>query len=356
MYLRFGEGTLLKGGDRMLTPKENYLKILHGETPEWVPSYVLGAPNPETIKEIPSILFEPDPISGHRLNQGGPDIWGVNYVGCDEAAGAILPEPNNFILDDIRKWRDVIKAPDLSDVDWEACAKHEMERAGLDRKYNAVAFNTHMGFFQDLMSFMGFTNGLMALFEEPEECQALFEYLADFYCGVTEKCIDYYKPDIYTMMDDTAAWGYPFISMDMFQEFLMPVYDRQAKFARDRGIPITFHNCGKSMAFMEELHKIGVVGWDPAQCCNDLDAFKAKYGNSYVIMGGWDGRDALLGENVPDEAIWDSVQKTMDRLAKDGGFIWCGSFLGAIGDKSIEHKNAVLRAAVKEIGGNFYKH
>lgn len=340
----------------MLTPKENYLKILHGETPEWVPSYTLGAPNPEAAKEIPSMLFEPDPISGHRLNQGGKDIWGVNYVGCDEAAGAILPEPNNFILDDIRKWRDVIKAPDLSDVDWEACAKHEMERAGLDRKYNAVAFNTHMGFFQDLMSFMGFTNGLMALFEEPEECKALFEYLADFYCGVTEKCIDYYKPDIYTMMDDTAAWGYPFISMDMFQEFLMPVYDRQAKFARDRGIPITFHNCGKSMAFMEELHKIGVVGWDPAQCCNDLDAFKAKYGNSYVIMGGWDGRDELLGENVPDEAIWESVQKTLDRLAKDGGFIWCGGFLGAIGDKSIEHKNAVLRAAVKELGGKFYKH
>ena len=45
----------------------------------------------------------------------------------------------------------MIKAPDLSDVDWQACAKHEMERAGLDRKYNAVAFNTHMGFFQDLI-------------------------------------------------------------------------------------------------------------------------------------------------------------------------------------------------------------
>ena len=42
----------------MLTPKENYLKILHGETPEWVPSYTLGAPNPDQVRDIPSILFE----------------------------------------------------------------------------------------------------------------------------------------------------------------------------------------------------------------------------------------------------------------------------------------------------------
>ena len=339
----------------MLTPKENYLKVLNGETPEWVPSYSM-LPIPGDANATPSVMFEPTVLNPHRANNGGLDIWGVNYVGCDEAAGAILPEPNNFILDDITKWRDVIKAPNLDDVDWEMLAKKEMEKSGIDRKYTAVAFNTHMGFFQDLMSFMGFTNGLMALFEEPEECKALLEYLSDFYCKCIEKSIDFYKPDIYTMMDDTAAWGYPFISMDMFQEFLMPVYDRQAKFARDRGIPITFHNCGKSMAFMEELHKIGVVAWDPAQCCNDLDYFKAKYGNSYVICGGWDGRDELLGADVPDEAIWESVRSTLNRLAKDGGYIWCGGFLGAIGDKTIEHKNAVVRQAVKEIGGSFYKH
>jgi hypothetical protein len=57
----------------------------------------------------------------------------------------------------------------------------------------------------------------MALFEEPEECQALLEYVCDFYCDVIEKCIDYYKPDVYTMMDDTAAWANPFISMNMFK-------------------------------------------------------------------------------------------------------------------------------------------
>lgn len=340
----------------MLTPKENYLKILHGEMPEWVPSYTLGALPGSDVKALSSLLFEPAPINGHRIHQGGLDIWGVNYVGAAEAGGALLPEPNNFILDDITKWRDVIKAPDLSSVDWEQAVKTQLADSGIDRRYTAVAYNTHMGYFQLLMSFMGFTNGLMALFEEPEACKELFAYLCDFYCDVTEKCIDFVRPDIYTMMDDTAAWGSPFISMDMFREFLMPLYDRQAKFGRDRGLPITFHNCGKSMAFMEELHTIGVNAWDPAQCCNDLDYFKAKYGREYAIFGGWDGQNELLGDDVTDDDIWNSVQQTMDRLAKDGGYVWCGNFLGAIGDEKIARKNAVLKKAVQEIGGSFYKH
>ncbi|MCF0120649.1 MAG: veratrol--corrinoid protein metyltransferase [Oscillospiraceae bacterium] len=339
----------------MLTPKENYLKVLNGETPEWIPTYTLGA-NKDNVMECPSILFEPSPINGHRVNNGGPDIWGVNYVGCEEAGGAILPEPNNFILDDITKWRDVIKAPDLTGVDWEACAKKEFDNTGIDRKYTAVAYNTHLGYFQLLMSFMGFSNGLMALFEEPEECKALLEYLSDFYCSVIEKTIDIYKPDVYTMMDDTAAWANPFISMSMYKEFFYPLYEKQAKFANDRGIPITFHNCGKCQAFMEEAHNFGVISWDPAQSCNDLDGFKAKYGNSYVICGGWDGRDKLLGDDVTDEQIYESVRATINRLAPNGGFLWCGGFLGAIGDEKIIHKNSVVKKAVDEIGKTFYKH
>ena len=338
----------------MLTAKENYMKVLRGETPEWVPFYSM-APIARDGKDTPAVFLEPSILNPHRPN-GGTDIWGVNYIGCAEAAGGLLPEPNNFILDDITKWRDVIKAPDYSDVDWEALAKKDLEAARVDPEYNAVAYSTHIGYFQLLMSFMGFTNGLMALYEEPEECKALMEYLCDFYCGLTEKCIDFYKPDIYAMVDDTAAWGNPFISMDMYREIFMPIYDRQAKFGRDRGLPITFHNCGKCMGFMEELHTIGITAWDPAQTCNDLDYFKAKYGNSFVICGGWSSRDGLLAEDVTDEQIYESVRKTINRLAPNGGYMWCGAFLGAIGDEKVKRKNAVLKNAVKEISATFYKH
>lgn len=338
----------------MLTEKQNYMMTLRGECPEWVPTYTLGVDRNNPTK-APSALFEPSPLVEHRINGGGLDMWGVNYIPTYETGGALLPEPNNFILKDIRQWRDVIKAPDVSSFDWEAIAKADFERSGIDREHTAVAFGLHFGYFQTLMSFMGFTDGLVAMFEEPEEVRALLTYLCDFYCSVAEACIDYYQPDIFTMMDDTAAWASPFISMEMYKDLLMPLYDRQAKFGRDRGIPITFHNCGKCMDFMEELHKIGVTSWDPAQVCNDLDAFKAKYGNSYVITGGWSAQGRLLEDDVTDEEIYESVRASINRLAPGGGYVFSGGFLGPIDDEKVRHKNAVVRKAVYEIGHSFYK-
>ena len=334
-----------------MTEKENYFKVMNGEQPEWLPHFTFGGSGGKT----PTAMVSPRVFTTqHAPGVESKDCWGVTYVPADSAAGGKIPKPNDFILRDIRDWREVIKLPDLSEYDFEAEAKEQL--AKIDRNETAVIYDLNAGVFQLLMSFMGFNEGLMAMFEEPEECAALFEYLADFYCGCIEKCIDFYKPDIFTMMDDTAAWANPFISMNMYKEFLLPLYDRQASFARDRGIPITFHNCGKCQGFMEEVHKIGVVCWDPAQECNDLKAFKAKYGNSYVIAGGWINRDSLLAEGTTDEQIYESVRETINAYGGEGGYMWCGGFLGAKGDERIAHMNKVVREAVKEIGATFYQH
>jgi hypothetical protein len=338
----------------MLTEKENYLRTLRGEEPEWVPTYTFGVmPN---AKDPPcNVMCEPILLKEHRMNQGGKDIWGVNYIPTYETGNAILPEPGNYILKDITKWRDVIKAPSLEGIDWEAMVKKDLEMSLIDRTNSALALNLHFGYFQNLMAFMGFTDGLCAFFEEPEAVKELLNYLCDFYCAVLEKVIDLYKPDILVAMDDTAAWGAPFISPDMYREFILPCHDRQAKYGRDRGLPITMHNCGKSECFFDDLVKIGVVMWDPAQTCNDLDAVKAKYGNKLVIAGGWDARDALAADTVTDEAIYESVRNTINRYAPGGGYVFCGGFLGPLDDPEVMRKNMVLMGAVKEIGHSFYR-
>jgi len=100
-----------------LTEKENYLKVLHCEQPEWVPIYGFGA-MPGSEYPPATVMYEPIILSEHRINGGGKDIWGVEYVATYETGGALLPKPGDFILTDITKWRDVIKAPDVSDVDW----------------------------------------------------------------------------------------------------------------------------------------------------------------------------------------------------------------------------------------------
>jgi hypothetical protein len=342
----------------MITEKENYLICLNGGVPEWVPEYTL-IPNLDSKHYPPCAIVGPRLLGDFRMKNGGKDVWGVNWVPTESTSGALIPEPNNFILDidDMEHWHDFIKVPDISGVDWEGDAKRDLDMMKIDRKNTALSFNLHVGYFQQLVAFMGFENGLMAMYECPDEVEEIMNCLCDFYCEIAEKCIDYYKPDILCLMDDTAAWGAPFFSPEMYRKFLIPVFDRQAKFGRDRGLPISMHNCGKAECFLDDLVGIGVTMWDPAQTCNDLDAVKQKYGNKLVIAGGWDARDHLLSDDVTDEEIYESVKQSIERLAPGGGYCFCGGFLGAAGqEKETNRKNAVVHRALEEIGRNFYKH
>ena len=338
----------------MLTAKENFMKCLYGEQPEWVPQYTMGMPGRNG--EAPAdIMIEPSIVCEHRKRGGGLDIWGVEYVPTESTGNALIPKTCDFILEDIADWRDVIKAPDLDGIDWEKMCKDDFEARHVNRETTAVCMNLHMGYFQTLMSFMGFTNGLMAFYEDPDEVHALFEYLCDFYCTVADRYVEYCKPDVWTMMDDTAAWANPFISPEMYREFLVPLYKRQAKYARDNGLPISMHNCGKSECFFDDLvNEVGVTMWDPSQTCNDLPAVKAKYGNRLVIAGGWDARDHLLDADVTYEEIYDSLKKQFDLLAPGGGYMFLGGFLGAIGDESVKKKNEMVFKAVAELCRMYY--
>ena len=339
----------------MMSPKENYLAVMTGKMPDFVPRSSFG-PRPGDPRTPTNWRFTPPILEKHRENPaGGKDIWGVNYVPTYETGNAMLPEPNNFILKDIRKWRDVIKAPDLSGVDWPTMIKNQLDKAGIDRSKTLLSLGLHFGYFQLLMSFMGFSEGLVAMYEEPDEVKDLMNYVCDFYMEIGEKVIDIYKPDVLNLTDDTAAWKASFISADMYREFLVPNHDRWAKMGRDRGLVLTMHNCGKCEDVVDEFVKMGVTVWDPAQTSNDILAIKAKYGRKLCIAGAWDPSGRLLEPDTTEEEIRASVLETMETYAIGGGFMWAGAFLGPLDDPNTQRKNNLLGKAIDEIGADFYK-
>ncbi len=336
-----------------LTDKENYQLLLSGQQPERVPFTSSGpgaGDNPPAVVSVfPSLL-----ASGMMQPGIAKDIFGVTYVPVAEANSAKLPQPNNYILKDITKWRDVIKVPDLSDFDWEAMAKKDLEAAHANRKDSLISLGSHFGYFQYLMAFMGYNEGLLAIYEEPEEVRALMEYLGDFFIKVIESTIDYYQPDIIDMCDDIASWKNLFISPETYRELIKPVTARQAKLATDRGLPISMHCCGHCEQIIDDWREMGVKLWNPAQSCNDLTAIKEKYGNSLIICGGWDGRDELLREDVTEEEIKESVLQTIDRLAPGGGYVFSGGFLGSPDDAVIRQKNNWIAEAARPYCESFY--
>ncbi len=208
-----------------LSPKENYLRMARGELPEYVPIFTMGFPgyNDEVACKIvgPS-LFDETHIT--PAPNGRKDIWGVNYVANEETNFACIPEPNNFILEDITKWSQVIKKPELPEhIDWEKLAKEDCERAGLDRTRSAAMCTIGLMPFQQVIAFMGFNNGLMAIYEEPEAFEELINFMVDVYMPVVRATVDYYDPDIVYLLDDTASAFSPFISPDLYRKILKPL-------------------------------------------------------------------------------------------------------------------------------------
>ncbi|MDR0491023.1 MAG: veratrol--corrinoid protein metyltransferase [Oscillospiraceae bacterium] len=337
-----------------MTEKQNYLMLLNGQQPEWVPQYTFG---PSLLgRPVAKQGIAPAFLTAHIRTPGiTKDIWGVTNVPCAEAGASHIPEPDNFILKDIRQWRDVIKAPDISHFDWETIAKKDFETANINREETAVSYNLFVGFFQQLIAFMGFTEGLCAMYEEPEEVKALMEYMCDFYMEVGEKSIDYYKPEIYSITDDTAAWKNSFFSLEMYRELIKPYAARLATLGLDRGLPIEMHNCGRCEDFIDDWRDFGVGSWNPAQTSNDLAGIKKKYGNSLVICGGWDIVGVLAEGDVTEETVKESVRNSIDALAAGGGYAFCGSFLGAMDDELTIRRNKWIAEAVFEYGRAYYR-
>ena len=349
----------------MLSAGKNYVRVLAGEEPEYVPQYsfgpMMGFPPPYSnyIMGPPVIrpAFDPD--------KPRTDLFGVPYVTTDSAGGAGLPANDHFILplEGIENWGDYIKIPVIADVDWEAMATDSIKQSGINREESALTYSGGGGYFMQLMAFMGFENGMIALYEYPDSVKEMLDAISDMYVGVAKKCLHFYAPDIIGFGDDIATWQNPFVSPDMFREFFMPYHDKMAAIGRERGILMEMHCCGRTEDNIPIYKELGMNGWSAVQSCNDTDAVKAEYGDWLTIMGGWDPVGRLLlplespenPDGVTEEEIRLSARAVIDRLAPGGRYVWCSGYLAAVGDTDNQKKNEILQDEATQYGLTFYK-
>lgn len=291
-----------------LNKRENFLRLINREVPEYIPGYDLFA-----CFNSPSCFME-----GRNPDMTGVDYFGVEWYKGDNPTGAALPKPGQFILDDITKWRDVIKVPDFASLDWDAMSQKDLVMRRPDRPYGGTTAPS-VGFFEAIMSFLGFDEGLMAFFEEPEESKALLDYLCDWSVELAKKFIYYYKPDFGFLGDDIAHERNPFLSLEMFQDLIAPYWRRYYATFVEAGIPVGMHNCGHFELYLDDLVDMGVSFWDPVQSSNDAVAIKAKFGNNLALCtAGPDTR--FYDEDTPEEQIREEIRAYINALAPGGGF------------------------------------
>ena len=291
-----------------LTPKENYLRTLEGEIPEYTPSWF----------DMYMMPINDELLTPNNIPDGKPFITslGVEYVGSKELNNGAMPAPGKVVIDDISKWHDQLKIRDVAGRDWEGYYKKASEK--IDRSKMCVAVDGG-DYFLTLVALMGFENAILSMYEEPEEVEALLTEISNFYLMVTKKQMEYLKPEIYILMDDDSAYRRPFFSLDLYRKIFKPFHKKHCDLALEHGCKIVRHDCGRSEQFIEDWLEMGVLAWNPFQTTNDCAGIKKKYGDRITLEGGWDG---LAVPQMTDDELIAYLDEYTDTFLPGGRFVF----------------------------------
>lgn len=302
-----------------MTERENLIKVLNHNNPEWMPhamdSLDLIAPN-DFLGERPEITegrgYDAFGVLWHWAEYpDNPSATGFSYVSGSE------------ILEDITQWREVIKLPDISKLDW---SKADAVAAQLDRENKLTALFWESGPFERVVSFMGFEGALVAMMTEPEEFYALMEFITDYKLSLIPLLKEHYDVDMICIFEDVAHHKAPFMSCESYREHIFPHNKRIADAIRENGMMYAYHSCGNITPLLDEIlnldPKLIVGGFAQS---NNQELMEELYGDRVCFFGAFNLN--LLGdESTSREQMIEETRRLIDTFKPHKNLIF-GPFL-----------------------------
>lgn len=269
-----------------ITSRENDILTASHREPAWVGQEL----NHVFPREIPDNIARGFVIDGRPYDgpMGGRDIFGVEWVYVPVVRGS-MEKPGVRPVRDIERWEDDITFPDLDKLDW-ASIREGAERVRRPDKITSTMVYT--GFFERLISFLGFEDAAVALIDECQQdaVHRLFDRLCIHYDQLFARMKEYMGLEYVVFHDDWGAQRSPFFSEDTCREMLLPYLTRVVESAHRNGMYFNFHCCGKVEDFVPLMIEAGADAWD-GQPLNDIWGLYHRYGDRINLT---------LNEKVPN--------------------------------------------------------
>ena len=286
----------------MMTPRENFIHFFRNEPHEWTP----------TNKD--QLQFRPTAISDHIARgmveqqvpytgaYGGKDIFGVDWVYVPTAGGSMEVAP---LFEDIGDWEKYVRFPNLDDIDWEGCARENAEYLKTDK----IIYSTiYTGFFERLISFVGFENAAMALIDEDDQevVRDLFDRLTALYIEIIHRLHKYFNVEIVEIHDDWGNQRSLMFSASTQREMIMPCLQRITAAAHAEGVFVEQHSCGKIEQLMPNIIDSGVDTWRGQVTVVDKKWLVDNYGDRFHF-----GVEVRPAPDASEEEIFAAMEKTI---------------------------------------------
>ena len=144
-------------------------------------------------------------------------------------------------------------------------------------------------------------------------------YLADFWVELWGQALSKIQADCVNFWEDMAYRSGPLISPQMYEEFMLPAYQRVTSFLKDMGAKVilvdTDGNVEKLIPLFLESGITAIFPFE-VQAGNDIGSYRKKY-PQLGILGGIDKMKIAQGKELIEEELSSKVPF----MLKSGGYI-----------------------------------
>jgi len=170
----------------------------------------------------------------------------------------------------------------------------------------------------------GFETLLMAFVEEPELVRGLVDLSIEVNLEMAREVARRGADFVFTG-DDYASTQQPFVSPDMFREFLYPGLKRVVGGFKALGLPVIKHSDGNLMPLLDMIIEAGIDCLDPIDPVAGMDIEKIKNvcGNRIAIKGNVDCAHTLTFGTEKD--VVEETREVLRKAAVGGGLILSSS-------------------------------
>lgn len=302
-----------------ITSRENALLALEHKVPEYIPSLKFECYN----FLIPELL-ERGPSHGPHEPFGGTgfDWFGVHWTFIPSVRAPMVSHEYPPLLNDITKWKEVVRFPDLNAVDWASASARDLSDPAFtrDKLSQLVILN---GPFERMHSLMGMVDALCSLKTDSEACYDFFGAVIDYKMSLIDKILKYYPIDLLDFHDDWGHQHNSFFSVETWCDLLKPHVKKLTSFCKEKGVHLQWHSCGYVENLIPEMVDAGIEHWSSCQAVNNIENIIKEYGSKLTVFGGMD-LEEYKASDMTLEKLTELVGQRIDKLCKGGALLPLG--------------------------------
>ncbi|GBE27964.1 methylcobalamin:coenzyme M methyltransferase [bacterium BMS3Bbin03] len=166
---------------------------------------------------------------------------------------------------------------------------------------------------------MGFETFSLALYEQQDLIEALFEKVGSLIFGMFKTMVTYDHIGAVWYSDDIAIGSGPFVNPDVFRSYLFPWMKKIGDLAKAYDLPYIYHSDGDLRLLLDDIIACGVDALQPIEPkALDIRELKQKYGRRLCLIGNLD-LEYTLTRAAPEEVV-ETTKSLIRDLAPAGGY------------------------------------